>query len=126
MATTDRLQHQSPDLAEIIKALPVAERAALVQHAVEKVAAMVGVADECRSASDLDGLVTHLDEEAWSLQAANVPTTEYVRAFKRARAANAWLFAASDHSLAGSCDAIYEAVHALAGQSEQISAMLGR
>jgi hypothetical protein len=125
MATTDRLRYQSPDLAAMIEGVPEAERASLVQQAVEKVAAMAGVADECRSTSDLDGLVARLDEEAWSLQAANLPSTDYERAFKRARAANAWLFAATDHSLAGSCEAIYEAVHALDGQPEQIAALLG-
>ena len=102
MATTDRLQHQSPDLAAIITELPEAERQSLVQHAIETVAGMVCVADECRSASDLDGLVARLDEEAWSLQADDL-STEYTAAFKRARAANAWLFASTDHSLAGSC-----------------------
>jgi hypothetical protein len=126
MATTDRLQHQSPDLAAIIEGLPEAERASLVRQAVEKVATMAGVASECRSTSDLDGLVARLDERAWSLQASDLPPTEYERAFKRARAANAWLFAATDHSLAGSCEAIYEAVHALDGQPEQVAALLGR
>ena len=126
MATTDRLQHQSPDLAAIIEGLPDAERASLVQQTVEKVATVAGVADECRSTSDLDGLVARLDEEAWSLQTTNVTSTDYERAFKRARAANAWLFAATDHSLAGSCEAIYEAVHALGGEPDQVAALLGR
>lgn len=126
MATTDRLQHQSPGLAAIIESLPDAQRAALVQLAVETVADMQDVADECRSTSDLNGLVARLDEAAWSLQADNESSSEYKRAFRRARAANAWLFASTDHSLAGSCEAIYEAVHAVDGPPSQIAALLRR
>lgn len=98
----------------------------LVQRAAETVAAVVGVADDCRSTLDLDELVARLDEEAWSLQAADLTSTDCGHAFKRARAANAWLFAATDHSLAGSCEAIYEAVHAVGGESEQVAAQLAR
>ena len=126
MATTDRLEHESPDLAAVIAGLPDAERVSLVQQAVESVAAAAGIADECRSAVDLDGLVVRLDEEAWNLQAAAPTSADYERAFRRARAANAWLFAATDHSLAGSCEAIYEAIHAVGGEPDQVAALLAR
>jgi hypothetical protein len=121
---TGRLQQQCPDLAAIVEGLAEAERGPRVRLVVESVAATTGVADECRSASDLAGLVSRLDDEAWTLQ-ANESSTDYERAFKRARAANAWLFAATDPSVAGLCEAIYEAIHALDGQPEQIAALLG-
>jgi hypothetical protein len=86
MATTGRLQQQCPDLASIVEGLAEAERGPRMRQVVESVAATTGVVDECRSASDLAGLVSRLDDEAWTLQ-ANESSTDYERALHNVRSA---------------------------------------
>jgi hypothetical protein len=118
----DRLQRESPELAALIEGLPDNERGRVVRRVVEQVAETTGIATDCRASSDLNDLVARLDEQAWDIQESGA-SAEYERAFARARAANAWLFASSGDSLAACHDAIYESLHAGTGDSTDIAAL---
>ena len=92
-------------------------RADCVRHLVTHAAQANGVADECQASLDLEALVAHLDEQAWSIREAadtgHATEGEYDTAFRRARAAGSWMIASRDTSLSGSASATYEALHAL-------------
>jgi hypothetical protein len=87
-----------------------------------------GVADDCRTSPDLAALLDLLDRAAWSLQEmvdlGNATYDEYVVAFRKARAVNAWMIITDDASLAGCCASLYEALHALDGDEERVVTLL--
>jgi hypothetical protein len=62
---------------------------------------------------DLQGLVEELDEAAWEIQArvhsGRAPEEEYLRAFRKARAASSVAFAMDSDPQAAAMEAVYEA-----------------
>lgn len=117
--TDDRLRQQHPRLAEWLEATSDDQRVERVRQLSENVADANGVRGECGVSTNLEALVTNLDEAAWTLQEGvdrgDATADAYELAFRRARAANSWLIAHSNPSLEGSRAAVYEAVHALGG-----------
>lgn len=94
----------------------------------EHAAAVNGVLDECRVAGNLANLVASHDDAAWSIQESIDLGTgsheAYGAAFRKARAASAWMYAAGDPSFDDCCDATYEALFALDNDGALLVALL--
>lgn len=88
----------------------------MAQRLAGVIADRYGVTAECQAAPDLRALVVALDQVAWDAQDRG-DEAAYDLAFRRARAADVWARAAAvvDAKTAG--DLLYEAVHALGGDT---------
>jgi len=117
-----RLSAQHPDVAAAIAALPAGRLGDAVRDVARAAAQACGLLELCEGSSDLDGLVAELDDVAWQAQVADERAGQaglsYDDVFRRARAAESWRQAAVTTGLDTASDAIYEALHALGGDSE--------
>jgi hypothetical protein len=103
---------QFPDLAHAIADLEGPDRTSAVRRLVEAATQSNGLNTAELPVVDAKTLVRELDQVAWDLQ--GVGSSDYPEAFRRARAANAYL----DLLEGRGESAAYEAVHALGADED--------
>lgn len=112
--TIDRLSTQFPSVAAAIEGLPIDRLGDVVRVVAFAAARSCDVDEECRSAVDLSALVARLDETAWTAQEGGGGAL-YEAAFRRARAADAWVRSTGSIDRESAAEALYEAIHSFGG-----------
>ena len=114
--TTIRLRDQYPSLADAVESVALDQLGDAVRLVASAATDACHVTEVCRDALDHDRLVSSLDEAAWVAQESG-DQLAYDRAFRQARAADAWVRSMQADDREAASEAIYEAVHALGGDS---------
>jgi hypothetical protein len=120
----NRLALEFPRLAAELERLSGDDLGAAVKRIVETALTSTGVQVTDTSPAAVNTLVWSLDDVAWSLQEAvdngKASQLDYVRAFRRARAANGLLDLLEDRY----DSAVYEAAQALATNEDAVLKLL--
>lgn len=112
--TMVRLRDQYPSLADAVESVELDQLGDAVRVVATAATDACQLTEVCRGALDHDRLVSSLDEAAWVAQESG-DQLGYDRAFRRARAADAWVRSMQVDDREAASEAIYEAVHALGG-----------
>jgi hypothetical protein len=120
----NRLAFEFPRLAAELERLPGDDLQTTVGRIVESALTATGVQVTDRSPAAVNTLVWSLDDVAWALQEAvdkgTATQLDYVRAFRRARAANGLLDLLENRY----DSAVYEACQALSANEDAVLALL--
>jgi hypothetical protein len=120
----NRLALEFPRLAAELERLPGDGLEAAVRRIVEAALTSTGVQVTDRSPAAVNTLVWSLDDAAWALQEAvdkgTASQLDYVRAFRRARAASGLLDLLENRY----DSAVYEACQALSANEDAVLALL--
>jgi hypothetical protein len=123
--TFTRVAIQYPRLAHKLSEFSDSDLKSAVQGVVERALAATGVQVTSRDPREIERLVWSLDDAVWALQerAEQDPSSQlpYLQAFRRARAASGLL----DLLEARYDTAVYEAMHALGANEDEVIELLG-